>query len=229
MTLPLADATMTRRWIFALWLSLWAANVHAASLQVAPVLLDVAAPGQATTLTLRNEGAVPFSAQVRVFKWTQANGQDQFVPADDVVASPPQATLTPRATYTVRLVRSGPPPATEAAYRVIVDELPDPNRKANGTVSVVIRYSVPLFFASQQSTKAQVSWRFEGGALVGQNSGGRRLRISNLSVGGRVITKGLAGYVLAGASFRFALPRGVAGGPLQAMTDNGPLKASPTR
>jgi len=43
---------------------------EANSLRVAPILLDVSAPGATTTLNLRNEGAEKLHVQIRVFRWT---------------------------------------------------------------------------------------------------------------------------------------------------------------
>ena len=51
-----------------------ASGAAAASLQVAPVLLEVVAPGAAATVTLRNNGAKPIATQVRVFRWIQQAG-----------------------------------------------------------------------------------------------------------------------------------------------------------
>src|SRR5215831_17602613 len=77
----------------------------AASLQVAPVTLEIPAPGASATLKLRNEGSAALNAQIRVFRWTEVNGEEKLEPTDDVVASPPIARLAPKADYVVRLVR----------------------------------------------------------------------------------------------------------------------------
>src|SRR5215472_2555055 len=69
------------------------ASSWAASLQVAPVLVEVAAPGAASTLKLRNEGSAPINVQIRVFRWSQTNGEEKLEPTGDVVASPPLAKL----------------------------------------------------------------------------------------------------------------------------------------
>src|SRR5437899_9338654 len=97
----------------------------AASLQVAPVKVEVASPGAATTVKLRNEGTTPLNAQIRVFHWSQVNGEDKLEPTTDVVASPPLTRLLPKTDYTVRLVRvSKTPVGKEEAYRLFIDELP---------------------------------------------------------------------------------------------------------
>src|SRR5579863_3912889 len=99
-------------------------TLQAASLQVAPVLVEVPAPGAAATLKLRNEGTKPLDAQIRVFQWTQVDGADVLTPTNDVVASPPAASLRADTDYTVRIVRTKKEPvAKEEAYRLLIDEL----------------------------------------------------------------------------------------------------------
>src|SRR5438067_10543078 len=78
---------------------------QAASLQVAPVGIEIAAPGNASIVKLHNEGTIAINAQVRVFRWVQVDGQEKLEPTDDLVASPPMAHLGPGAEYTVRIVR----------------------------------------------------------------------------------------------------------------------------
>src|SRR5437588_508203 len=80
-------------------------GARAGSLQVEPVLIDVAAPGAASTVTLRNEGSMPINAQIRVFRWSQVDGKENLEPTDDVVASPPAAKLASKTNYVVRVVR----------------------------------------------------------------------------------------------------------------------------
>lgn len=109
-----------------------------ASLRVSPILID-AGPAANTLITLFNNEARPMAAQVRVFRWSQRDGQEELVPTDDVVASPPIVSIGPREEYVVRLQRTiGSEPTGEEAYRVVVDELPNPNRQRNGTVAVVL-------------------------------------------------------------------------------------------
>src|SRR4029453_5113035 len=85
----------------------------AASLQVSPVLGEVAAPGAATTLKPRNEGTAPPHPEIRVFRWSQGNGEDKLEPTNDVVPSPPIAKLAPKVDYTVRLGRGKKTPVPQ--------------------------------------------------------------------------------------------------------------------
>ena len=61
---------------------------EAASLSVVPISVDVVRPATIGTVTLRNRESRPLPAQVRVFRWTQVDGEDRLEPTDDVVASP---------------------------------------------------------------------------------------------------------------------------------------------
>ena len=128
----------------------------AASLQVAPVKVEVASPGAATTVKLRNEGTTSLNAQIRVFRWSQVNGEDKLEPTTDVVASPPLTKLSPKTDYTVRLVRvSKTPVAKEETYRLFIDELPDAANQRNRAVNLLLRYSIPVFFYPASGAPAQ--------------------------------------------------------------------------
>jgi fimbrial chaperone protein len=229
-----------RAWSIVAVLLFAAAAAKAASLNVAPILLDVTAPGAATTLTLRNHQDRALDVQIRVFRWQQVDGENRFTPTQDVVVSPPMTTLAPGTDYVVRVVRvSKQPVVGEESYRVIVDELPDPTRRRNGTVAVVLRYSIPVFFVAPDAQEAKVGWSVErrgGSLLVGAtNTGGRRLRIASLAIKdakGKTLTalQGLAGYVLGGATMQW--PVGAASAAtasrvasVEAESETGPIHA----
>lgn len=182
---------------------------EAASLRVSPVTLDLRMPRGSATMTLRNDADRPIDVQVRVFRWTQKGGVDQYETTSAVVASPPATRLAPHVDYTIRVVRTSKAPiATEESYRVIIDEIPTNLVRRSGTVNFVMRHSIPVFFRNPQARGAKVSWKFAqvGGKLklIAENTGGTRLRISDLSLlhgdGQAYAKKGLAGYVLAGAA-----------------------------
>lgn len=185
----------------------------AASLQVTPVGLQVTAPGGATSMQLTNEGALPLSAQLRVFRWRQQDGAEILEPTDAVVASPPAVTLAPRAQYTVRVIRlDATPITTEESFRVIVDELPNEERMQNGAINMVLRYSIPLFFTAPSAAAPRINWSVakQNGrlAVLATNDGDRHLRISAMKVrdhAGPVVSfgDGLAGYVLGQSTMRF--------------------------
>jgi fimbrial chaperone protein len=216
-----------------------AQTAGAASLQVTPLLVEVAAPGATSTLTLRNQGTQPVNGQIRVFRWTQAGGQDVLEPTDAVVASPPMASLAGRVDYAVRIVRTNKQPiAREESYRLLIDELPDASRRRSGTIAIVLRQSIPVFFTPEERGAPKLTWsvRQEGGqvTVTAKNSGDRRVRISRLQVGSGkssvVFAKGLVGYALAGSTMSWTrpAPRGFGGGPVKisAQSDTGAISVT---
>lgn len=212
---------------------------NAASLRVAPTNLELIAPDSAAVLNLTNDGDRPINVQVRVFKWSQANGVEQLEPTTDVVASPPSTKMGPNAEYVVRVVRTSKAAVRkEASYRVIVDELPDPSRAKAGTVTLIMRHSVPVFFRNADAKAPDVSWNLtrQGGSLLltGKNNGDSRFRLSNVTLkqGGTKIgsRSGLVGYVLGGATMQWPIgsTKSLSGNTvtLQGQSDLGPFDAS---
>jgi fimbrial chaperone protein len=214
---------------------------RAASLQVTPVLVEVPAPGATATLKLRNEGAKPLDAQIRIFRWSQVDGADSLTPTDDVVASPPQASLRPNTDYTVRIVRTVKEPiAKEESYRLLVDELPAGATGAAAAVNIALRYSIPVFFTTPAGSGPKLTFDLQQQAgkpvVVVSNTGDRRIRLAKLKFtdGKGVVANfgdGLAGYVLGHSSKSFPVPAAAkafgAGGvvSMSAQSDSGPFEA----
>jgi len=215
------------------------APAGAGSLQVEPVLVDITAPGAASTVTVRNEGTDPINAQVRVFKWSIVNGKEQLNPTDDVVASPPSVTLTPKGQYVVRIVRMSKQPVVgEESYRLLVDQLPDLSQQRNGAVNLMVRYSIPVFFGAANRKTPTVAWSVTPNGdkvtLTARNSGERRLRISALSLrdaSGKSLSfgNGLAGYALGQSAVSWTVPRrdfATSGSiSVTGQSDGGPIQA----
>ena len=212
---------------------------NAGSLQVEPVLIDVTAPGAASTITLHNAGATPINAQIRVFRWSLVNGEEKLEPTDDVVSSPPMVTLAPNGKNIARIVRVAKTPVVgEESYRLMVDQLPDLSQQKNGAVNLMVRYSIPVFFGAANKKNPTLAWSIavkgDKVTLAAHNTGDRRLRISALTVkdaSGRSVSlgNGLAGYALGQSTKSWTLPaRGFAvrgSASISAQSDGGPVQA----
>jgi fimbrial chaperone protein len=201
--------------VFAIALTFFGAFptlVESASLQVSPILIDIEADkSSASTVTLRNTGESALNAQVRVFRWSQANGEDQYDETDDVVASPPVAKLDAKGSYVIRVVRTKQSaPIGEESYRLVIDELPSAQQKS-GTVAMLVRHAIPVFFSSTVAKPAIITWslqRKDGKtALKAVNNGDKRLRVANLAATSGSAKadfgKGLSGYVLGKSTHTF--------------------------
>jgi len=231
---PVAKAFFTAAFLFGAYTA-----AQAGSLQVEPVLIDVTAPGAASTVTLRNQGATPIDAQIRVFRWSLVNGAEKLEPTDEVVASPPVLTLQPKAEHIARIVRVSKRPVTgEESYRLLVDQLPDLSQQKNGMVNLLVRYSIPVFFGAADKKSPTVAWSLARSGdkitVIARNGGERRLRISALNIrdaNGKTLSfgKGLAGYALGQSSKHWtSSARGFAANgsaTVSAQSDGGPIQA----
>ena len=132
----------------------------------------------------------------------------------------------------IRLIKQTTVPAgVEQAYRIIVDEIPQPQDDKTPQIGLKIqmRYSIPLFaygqgIATQREganhalvETRDLSWRTvrDGGkpAIEFTNRSDVHVRLSNVKVqqGGqsRELADGLLGYVLPGSTRHFPLPAGI--------------------
>jgi fimbrial chaperone protein len=219
-------------------------QVRAASLQISPVLVEVQAPAGAAAISLRNSGATPLTAQVRVFSWQQTNGSDQLIQTRNVVASPPFVEIPAKSEQIVRLVR-----LTKAAiigedsYSVLVDEVPQTSGQSGTAVHFAVRYSVPVFFQGGQANIAALDWRLQQQAgkfvLTARNDGDQHVRVSALNLSTSHGSKasfgaGLIGYVLGRSTAQWILPGALKGASvgdkitLTAETDQGHVQTVTT-
>lgn len=223
----------------------WSAGpTRAGNLQAAPISIEIAAGEQSQTLTLTNTGDTPLRAQIRVMDWRQSDGAEDLVPARTLRASPPIVEIPPRSQQLVRIVRpDNSPPATELAYRLIVDELPDPEQADVAGLKLLLRYSIPVFVLPPgvvpvlartgnipPTDLSIVTATLDDGQLEFANHGTSRIRISDVAwvnTDGSVVPvhPGLLGYALAGQRMRWPLPLPAGarhGGSLRARFNNDP-------
>ena len=215
---------------------------HAATLQISPVSVNFGATTNASGLTLINPSDAALYGQVRVFRWTQANGDDQLSPTEDLIASPPLIQVAGKANQLVRLVRrQSAPVAVEQSYRLLIDELPSPEDNNGGGVTIRLRYSVPVFIEpALPDAQATLTWHLAHTAghwiLSVKNTGVRHAQISGVTVyspdgAPYIVSKGLLGYALAGAgrSWQVDLPNNAAivnGSKIHAMINAAPSDAT---
>jgi fimbrial chaperone protein len=190
----------------------------ASGLQVSPLSVTLKPGHGSDGIWLRNVGTDVVHAQVRVYHWTEQDGADQLTPSTGLVVSPPMLQLNPGDQQLIRVIRAGPPPigaaAAEDAYRVSIDELPvqAPDGK---TLQFVLRQMLPVFVepvgASAPAPKLQWSVHNDGGQTLLEvaNTGNAHAQLADISFvsssSHRVeVAGGLAGYVLPGATKRWA-------------------------
>lgn len=204
----------------------------AATILLWPIDPWLAADAKATELWIQNQGNSATTMQVRIVRWKQEDGHERYTAQQDVVASPPIVTIAAGSKQLIRLIKQASvPTGVEQAYRIIVDEIPQADVKAEPAIGLKLqmRYSIPLFVYGQGIPTIKegahhavvetrnLSWRVTqaGGqpALEVQNRGDVHVRLSQVALeqGGqkRTIAEGLLGYVLPGSSRSWPIPAGV--------------------
>nr|WP_244100141.1 molecular chaperone [Burkholderia anthina] len=212
----------------------------ATSVMIWPIDPVIENDQRAAALWLENRDTTSVTLQIRLLGWRQENGQDQYSGEQNRVASsPPMVTVLPGQRQLIRLIKlTDVSPETEGAYRVLIDEIPQPKESEEGSggaslgVKFQMHYSIPLFVygagisAKQNSEKSggptttalpMLGWHLaeEGGVrwLVMTNRGQMHARITQVAFdldGQRTeFVSGMLGYVLPGAQMRWRLPAGL--------------------
>ncbi|WP_174978557.1 fimbrial biogenesis chaperone [Pandoraea terrigena] len=222
---------------FVALLTLCVTDGNGATLQVSPVIVNLLPTQPATTLTLGNSGDVPIHGQLRLFAWTQRDGDNVLTPTEALVASPPILRIEPGERQIVRLVRVAQAPAPhEQSYRLLVDELPSDGAAPAEGISIRLRYSLPVFVQASHARAPSLHFdvQIAKGILEVRNDGERHAQLGAtrvLDASGRSVqlTRGLLGYVLAGQTRKFAVrwPAGVP--PVTPFTVESRVDAVPMR
>jgi fimbrial chaperone protein len=217
---------------------------HAAGLQVAPALVEV--PGNSGTMWLTNENTRILRAQVRIYRWVQENNEDKLIETEDLIASPPFIEVPNDKRQVVRLVRFGAQQAVgsdgpcEQSFRAIVDELPDfTEEESRAGMNYVLRYSVPVFVQNPKckASAPRLTWQMVVSGdqvfLEVANDGDKRAQLANVRLMGEggnatTLSGGLMGYVLPGATRRFAVDLAPSAAPRQGEIEV-QLNGSPVR
>jgi len=188
----------------------------AATILLWPIDPWLSAEARATELWIQNQGNSATTMQIRIVRWKQEGGYERYTAQQDVVASPPIMTIAKGSKQLIRLIKQGTiPSGVEQAYRIIVDEIPQPDAKAEPSMGLKLqmRYSIPLFVYGQGLDASKVnpdlSWRIvseQGKSFLEMtNRSARHARLSKVSIGGRRISEGLLGYVLGNTTMRWPL------------------------
>ena len=197
----------------------------AADYSVSPIPVAHPVGTKTATLSIRNKDTQPVHLAVRVFSWKQsADSSMVLTPDTTLVVYPRSLSVAPGEQRVVRIGLPTTPTSTEAAYRILLEQLPDPkavlNVKGSGVV-VRTNIGVPVFIEPLKTTSAQ---KLDGAKLsakslsaVIENDGNVHIEPTTVTATGAdasgkpTFSVTIPGwYVLPGAtqSFRFDIPSG---------------------
>jgi fimbrial chaperone protein len=170
---------------------LWHA-AFAATLDVNPVLIDIAPSARSAELQLTNLSKEQVSLQVDVRAWSQdVNGAEQLSDTRAVLAVPPLVTIPPGERQIVRIGRLGEVDLdVERSFRVLVTELSSNTKPAGAPTNLDMRMqlSIPVFIAPISrpvEPEVVVDERLdvgEGLRLVLHNTGNAHAKLSEVVV-----------------------------------------------
>ena len=226
------------RWVACLIACLISGSALAATLQVSPVRITISADGRAGIVRLQNDSDAPTLVQVEALVWNESDDPGDVARTDELLAVPPVFELAQGASQVIRLaVRRPVTSGTEAAYRLLITEVPRDVGDAAQGVSFALRLNLPVFVTPDGAAPAP-AWSLErnGGAaqLTLGNQGNAHVRVSSVQlfqdgVAEPVFVSEDGGYVLAGAerSWQLDLARLKDGASLtvKAETNLGELEA----
>ena len=151
-----------------------ASSALAQALVVFPVNIQMQPGQRATALTVTNRGTDATSIQLRAYSWNQTSGEDELLPSNEILVSPPLATIPGGATQIIRVVLRHADEGKETTFRLIIDHIPPP--ATPGQVAVVLRLSLPIFVQATAQAHPRVEFhichRADKTFLVARNLGG---------------------------------------------------------
>lgn len=177
------------------------ASAQTGGIRVAPVLVSLSPERAIGSLRLHNGRATSVSFEVEAFVWTQVGGEDRLTPTNALIVAPGVFEIAPNSEQTLRLGVRGPSSNSEAAYRILLRELPAP-RSDGVALGFALEMSLPVF-VTPSGARPNLTTHAEGQHLILTNTGSSFAQIALLNGDQRLEAPR---YLLAGSSAPIALP-----------------------
>ena len=204
------------RWLAGLLVAgSFPASVFAGAFGVSPIRIDLDPAIRTGLVTVSNDEDRKLYFQVSLMEWTQtAAGEDQYAPSADLLFFPQIFTVDPKDKRLIRVGIKAPPGERERAYRLFIEEMPDPNAApgAGAQIAVRLRFGVPIFLTGgkgEPQPEIVSSGASKGELRVAiRNAGTRQIRFEEVAMrdGDRVVAKTAGWYVFPGTTRSFTLP-----------------------
>lgn len=166
-----------RLFITLLWLSaaLLAQPCTAASFSVSPLRLELSAAAPVAVVEVGNTSTEPVTVQAQSRTWTQRAGVDEYGEGRPFIVSPTIFTVPAGGKQVVRVaLRGAPPRETEAAYRLVMTEIPSAQPDGSPGLRVALRMDMAVYVSPVQPG-AQPDASF----AIDTSSGSPRIAVTN--------------------------------------------------
>ena len=132
---------------------------NAASLSIDPISFTVQPTQGAQVLRVGNSGDQPVRVQISPVRWFFEGEAEHEEAADGLILNPPIFTVAPQKTQFIRFgERQHQTSDTEKAYRLVIEEVPDPEEVRQPGLRTVLKFSVPIFIAPAKPVH-HLSWQ----------------------------------------------------------------------
>ena len=199
--------------------ALGAATAFAGSFGVAPTRVDLGRGARSSLIEVSSDDTRKLSFQARLSRWQQdAAGKDEYAESQDLIFFPPLFSVNPGDKRVIRVgLKAGEPIATETAYRLFIEEIPEPSPATSGSeVKVVLRFGVPIFIAPAGAKPEFVVEAVEPVAgkvsMRVRNAGNVSAKFETVKIlrEGAVLAEATGWYVFPGVTRTFEVPLGAA-------------------
>ena len=203
------------RRLLALALTAFPFGALAGAFGVSPIRIDLDPGARSGLVTVTNDDERKLHFQLKLFEWTQSpTGDDQLADSEDLIFFPQLFTVEPKQKRIIRVGVRAPYEGPERAFRLFIEELPDPEATpgSGAQVAVRLRFGVPIFLSAGkvESVPDIATVDTAKGALrvVIRNAGSRQIRFEEVTAraGDRIVAKAAGWYVFPGVARTFLLP-----------------------
>jgi len=119
---------------------------HGGEWQVVPIRLDLGGGAKSGVLTVKNRSDETLNIQLKAYEWSQdQDGKDKYQETADLIFMPKIATLDKQGEQLVRVGIKIPATTREKTYRLFIEEIPKPRKAESSSISIAIRFGVPIF------------------------------------------------------------------------------------
>ena len=200
--------------------ALLAHAASAASFSVSPLRLELSAAAPVAVVEVGNTSSEPVTVQAQSRTWTQRAGQDEYGEGRPFIVSPTIFTIPAGGKQVVRVaLRGAPPRDVEAAYRLIMTEIPPAQPDGSPGLRVALRmdlavYVLPLQAGAQPDAAFALDASTGSPRIAVTNSGKAHFRMVDVAVasGANTLAELPVLVVLPGATRYIELPKAKASG-----------------
>lgn len=126
---------------------LFCSGVLAANFDIQPIRIVLDEKVKLEKLTIKNVSDTEFPIQIRAYEWSQnEKGEDVYKETKDIIIFPKILTIKKDEEKIIRIGTNIMPGSRERTYRIYLEEMPSPEREAQGaSIRLFMKIGIPVF------------------------------------------------------------------------------------